>query len=48
MTSSPPPPPPADAPQAEIDRYWLDHIYKPDERQLTVRAIVAMFLATSQ
>jgi uncharacterized oligopeptide transporter (OPT) family protein len=27
--------------QDEIDEHWLRHIYKPDEKQLTLRALVA-------
>ena len=36
-----PPPPADDAPTAEHDRYWLDHVYQGDkQRQLTVRAVI--------
>ncbi len=34
-----------DATQDEIDAHWLKHIYQPNERQLTIRALAAgMFL----
>ncbi len=36
-----PPAPAADAPVAEHDRYWLDHVYQGNrQRQLTIRAIL--------
>lgn len=36
-----PPPPADDAPTAEQDRYWLDHVFAGDtQRQLTVRAVL--------
>jgi uncharacterized oligopeptide transporter (OPT) family protein len=27
--------------QDEVDAYWLAHVYRPDERQLTLRAVLA-------
>src|SRR5262245_54580202 len=27
--------------QRAIDEHWLEHVYKPDEKQLTLRALVA-------
>jgi OPT family oligopeptide transporter len=30
--------------QDEIDEYWLKHVYRPNERQLTVRAVVTGML----
>jgi len=39
-----PEPPAASAPQIEHDRHWLAHVYKPNEPQLTVRAVVAGML----
>src|SRR5215467_5280621 len=27
--------------QRAVDLHWLKHVYKPDEKQLTVRALVA-------
>ncbi len=33
-----------DMTQDEVDRHWLENVYKPHERQLTVRAIVAGML----
>lgn len=30
-----------DAPQEEHDRYWLEKVHKPNEPQLTVRALIA-------
>ncbi len=39
--ATPPPPPAADAPVAEHDKYWFDHVYVGDrQRQLTVRAVL--------
>jgi len=32
--------PPEDWSQDDVDKYWLEHVYKPDERQLTVRALI--------
>jgi len=39
-----PAPPAPDAPQLEHDKYWLAHVYKPNERQLTPRAVIAGML----
>ncbi len=41
MTEPIPRPPADDAPVADHDRYWLDHVYQGDrQRQLTVRAVL--------
>jgi uncharacterized oligopeptide transporter (OPT) family protein len=39
-----PTPPAPDAPQDAHDAYWLAHVYKPDEPQLTARAVIAGML----
>src|SRR4051794_30055160 len=30
--------------QDEIDQYWLNHVFRPNERQLTLRAVVTGML----
>src|SRR5262245_29953334 len=31
---------PPDMTQDEVDKYWLENVYKPNERQLTLRALI--------